>query len=171
MRQGLREVKRILTEAEEDCVIREAQAAGLGLVLALCGCGGSGGKTVTVIQERKVVVRLSGDGPANQRALSQDSAAKSDARNAVSEVESCYVSAEGYEPCGNDSLAESGLPVGSRAGQVEITDTTDETYSIVAHSESGNDFSIEKVDDGSDFGTVKRTCTTAVDGGCDNGTW
>ena len=45
-----------------------------------------------------------------QRAKGQDSSAKSDARNAVSEIESCYTTTQDYSACGT-ALTDAGLAV------------------------------------------------------------
>jgi type IV pilus assembly protein PilA len=75
-----------------------------------------------------------------QQKKGQDSSAKSNARNAVSQMESCFTDAETYTGC---SLAGSGLPVGSANGEVEIsTAGTDTGYGITAHSKSGCGFVI-----------------------------
>ena len=50
-----------------------------------------------------------------QREKGQDSSAKSDARNIVSHVESCYTQTQTYASCGNTSadVADSGLDMGT----------------------------------------------------------
>jgi type IV pilus assembly protein PilA len=92
-----------------------------------------------------------------QRAKSQDSSAKSDARNAVSQMESCFTDAETYVGCatGNDATP-------SAAGT--------DTYKVTATSKSKNTFTIEKKPDGS----YARTCTTTngkTGAGCSGTTW
>ncbi|MGK2939612.1 MAG: type IV pilin protein [Solirubrobacteraceae bacterium] len=77
----------------------------------------------------------------NQREKAQDSGAKSNARNAVTQMETCYADAQTYVGC---SLANTGLDVGSGAGQVRISDSGAGTYTVVAQSASGCNFSIEK---------------------------
>jgi type IV pilus assembly protein PilA len=97
-----------------------------------------------------------------QRAKGQDSSAKSDARNMVSQMESCYTESDTYTGCpGSDT----GLPVGTGPGQVEVTPTTDgKGYAIVGHSKSTNSFTITK--DGT-TGVTTRSCTATVSkGGC-----
>src|SRR3954454_13919781 len=63
-----------------------------------------------------------------QRVKGQDSDAKSNARNLVSEVESCFVDTEKYDQCHTDAaLGQTGLPVidtgtpGNESGQVGVT--------------------------------------------------
>src|SRR5690242_21626507 len=81
-----------------------------------------------------------------QRSKGQDANAKSDARNLVSQVESCYTSSETYLSCTNPSATglplTNGLP-GTTTGQVGAAATTD-SYTIVAASKSGSYFSITK---------------------------
>src|SRR4051794_37469504 len=103
-----------------------------------------------------------------QKAKAQDSAAKSDARNMVSQLESFYVDADTYV---GGPGANTGLDVGNGAGQVEViaADTDATGYKITAHSQSGTDFSITK-DSGT--GVSSRSCTAADKGGCKaNGVW
>jgi type IV pilus assembly protein PilA len=81
-----------------------------------------------------------------QRAKAQDSAAKSDARNAVSEIESCLVDANdatAYSACGtatgNPALA------GLKLLTLPVTITSPSAYgAIEAVSKSGNKFTITK---------------------------
>ncbi len=96
-----------------------------------------------------------------QQKKGQDSSAKSDARNAVSQMESCYTDAETYVGCGA-KLPAAGLP----ADKVVVAPETATAYKVTATSKSTNTFSIEKLA----AGTTTRTCT-GTDGGCNNGTW
>jgi type IV pilus assembly protein PilA len=101
-----------------------------------------------------------------QRSKGQDSSAKSDARNMVSQVESCYSDAQNYGNCTNP--ANTGLAIGTDTGQVTVTAAATDTYKIVGHSKSGNFFTITKGTDGA----VTRSCTAANSGSClDTGTW
>ena len=104
-----------------------------------------------------------------QRAKGQDSSAKSDARNMVSQMESFYT--EGNTYTGGPG-ANTGLNVGTGKGQVEVaaTGTNGQGYKITAHSQSGNDFTIEK---DATTGVTSRSCTTtgATNGGCNGGSW
>ena len=102
-----------------------------------------------------------------QRSKAQDSSAKSDARNLVSQLESCYTDNNTYSGSGNGGSCLStntGLSLGTAQGQVEVTAATSSTYTIVGHSKSGGDFTIAK--DAS--GNVTRTC---AGGSCSGGTW
>ena len=97
-----------------------------------------------------------------QRAKGQDSSAKSDARNAVSQLESFYT--EGNTYTGFD-LAGSGLDPANVAVVV-----ADQTYEITATSKSGNHFMLNKLADG----TSERVCDSAGTdkGGCkSDDTW
>src|ERR1700745_3113036 len=81
-----------------------------------------------------------------QRTKAQDSSAKSDARNAVSQMESCYTDANTYTGCPGSNT---GLNIGSGSGQVAITPTAaGDGYSVVATSKSGNTFTITKASNG-----------------------
>ena len=104
-----------------------------------------------------------------QRQKGQDADAKSNARNLVSHLESFYSQEQTYVggQASND-VQNSGLPLGAGAGQVEVTAAGANSYTIVGHSRSGNNFTITKVGGGA----PTRTCATAGDGGCpSSGNW
>jgi type IV pilus assembly protein PilA len=88
-----------------------------------------------------------------QQKKAQDSSAKSDARNAVTQLESCYADAQTYVSC---DLSNSGLTLGTGAGQVDIGTPTVSGYTVTGHSKSGNDFSITK---NATTGVLSRACT------------
>jgi type IV pilus assembly protein PilA len=104
-----------------------------------------------------------------QQKKGQDADAKSNARNLVSQVEACYANQLDYTRCtisgGAIENSATGLPTGSSSGQVEITATATTTYTVVGHSKSGNNFTIDK----QAGGATQRTCTTAASGGCPTG--
>jgi type IV pilus assembly protein PilA len=101
-----------------------------------------------------------------QRQKGQDSSAKSDARNMVSQVESCYTDSQDYAQC--TAPANTGLNYGNGTGQVEMTGSSTNTYEIVGHSKSGNNFTITKGTNGA----VTRTCNTGGQGSClGTGSW
>jgi type IV pilus assembly protein PilA len=101
-----------------------------------------------------------------QREQGQDSSAKSDARNLVSHMESCYASTETYDNCETSSdVTNSGITTtGTGGGTSAITNTDANGYTITSTSDSGNTFTITK-----SGGTSTRSCTG--DGGCNNSTW
>ena len=99
-----------------------------------------------------------------QRTKAQDSSAKSDARNAVSQMESCYTDANTYNNCPGTNT---GLDIGPGVGQVAITITDSGAgYKVVATSKSNNTFTITKAANG----TTTRSCSGSG-GGCVNSTW
>jgi type IV pilus assembly protein PilA len=99
-----------------------------------------------------------------QKAKGQDASAKSDARATISAMDACYTEADLYDPCPEFDFA---IPIGTAPGQVEVTPSGD-TYVVVAHSASGNTFTVTKNSDA----TVTRECTEAnPKGGCVGGTW
>ncbi|MGI8945809.1 MAG: type IV pilin protein [Thermoleophilaceae bacterium] len=110
-----------------------------------------------------------------QRAKGQDGSAKSNARNLVSQVESCYAQKQAYSSCntvaalGNTGLnVVTGAPAGS-SDEVSVVSSAADTYTITGASKSGNTFSIIKASDG----TSTRSCTSAgaSNGGCDGSSW
>jgi type IV pilus assembly protein PilA len=103
-----------------------------------------------------------------QRTKAQDSSAKSDARNAVSEVESCYTDSQTYSSC--DTVAELGVTglklvdgAPANGGEVGVTGATANGYTVTAKSKSGTTFSIAK---DPTTGTVSRSCSANGSGGC-----
>jgi type IV pilus assembly protein PilA len=95
--------------------------------------------------------------------LDEDAAAQSDARNMVTQVEVCFTDTQDYRRC--RTPANTGLPLGPAAGQVEVVVAEREAYTVVAHSLSGTDFTITK----SAAGTVTRTCNKPELAGCGPG--
>ena len=116
-----------------------------------------------------------------QQEKGQDSSAKSDARNLVSHIESCYAEVQDYSLCDDSAaLNPSGLDLGSGSGQVEVvaSSAVDDTgYTVEAESKSGHLFRIVK--NVSANPVIDRQCSTDGDttfdeaadteGGC-NGT-
>ena len=104
-----------------------------------------------------------------QQKKGQDASAKSDARNMVSQVESCFADNQDYTLCTTSAqLGTTGLTIGSGAGQVSITASNATSYDVTGHSKSGNNFTISKVNGAG----PTRSCTTAGVGGCkSDSTW
>ena len=105
-----------------------------------------------------------------QRTKGQDASAKSDARNAVTQVESCFTDQQDYANCtwtgttGPAAILEAKLP-----STVVITSSAADSYVIAATSQSGNTFTITKT---SGSAGVARTCDTPSKGACpSNGEW
>jgi type IV pilus assembly protein PilA len=106
-----------------------------------------------------------------QQQKGQDSEAKANARNLVSQIESCSTDFSGdYTNCSTSgtTLDVTGLNLGSGQGQVETTAVGNGTYTVSALSKSGTHFTISKVAGG----TVSRGCDQPNKGGCKSGgTW
>ncbi len=101
-----------------------------------------------------------------QQSKGQDADAKSNSRNLVSQLESCYSQDQDYTNCDESQEVEtSGLNIGTGDGQVEINDADADGYVVIGHSKSGNDFTITKTGGGA----PTRTCTEAGEGGCPSG--
>jgi len=93
-----------------------------------------------------------------QRAKAQDSSAKSDARNAVSQMESCLVDST-YALCSADGNVTAFATIGG---------TTADNYTATATSDTNNAFIVTKGGNG----VFTRSCTTADTGGCPaSGVW
>jgi type IV pilus assembly protein PilA len=108
-----------------------------------------------------------------QRAKGQDGEAKSNARNLVSHIESCYTQKQDYAECTSSAaLNPTGLALGTGDGQVDATASETDGYSVVAYSKSKNTFTITK---DPTTGVLSRSCTTdsggTTNGGCDGTSW
>ena len=110
-----------------------------------------------------------------QQKKGQDASAKSDARNAVSQIESCFTDEQTYVGCNaanaNLAQANSGLNVVDGAtpavGQVGVSGQTATGYTIVAKSKSNSTFTITKTNSSS-----ARTCLPVATGACPaSGIW
>jgi type IV pilus assembly protein PilA len=112
-----------------------------------------------------------------QREKAQDGSAKSDARNLVSHMESCFTDSQTYATCAASlTAANTGLPLvaGGAAtaaavpnGQVAVlAGATDTDYVVVAKSQNGRTFQIAH----SSLSGNTRTCT-ASGGGCNGSSW
>ena len=114
----------------------------------------------------------------DEQAKGHDASAKSNARNVMTAVESCFSETKDYAGC--DTLDE--LEATDTKPGVEITDTTEKktgavsvtatganTFTVVGYSQTGNTFGITKAADG----TFSQTCTGAGSGSCqgDGGVW
>ena len=112
-----------------------------------------------------------------QRSKAQDASAKSNARNAVSHVESCYATEQNMANCQTSAQLNDGQPlgftIGAGAGNVTIAASGTDGYSIVATSDAtsggAHAFTIAKA---TGTGAVTRTCTPTGQGGCPStGNW
>src|SRR5215467_7476987 len=99
-----------------------------------------------------------------QQKKGQDASAKSNARNLVSQVESCYADSQDYTGCKlvkdltQNNTVSTGLPLVDTtpgSGQVAVTAASATGYTITALSKSTVSYIITKAADG----TVTRTCT------------
>src|SRR3954469_21652781 len=107
-----------------------------------------------------------------QKAKGQDASAKSDARNAVSELESCYTNTQAYnDPQCAGALTAAGLPA-----TVTFTSGGADSYVVTAASKSGDNFLITKTNGGA----PTRSCNTTGNslkspgtssGGCNGVNW
>jgi type IV pilus assembly protein PilA len=104
-----------------------------------------------------------------QQKKGQDAAAKSDARNAVSQVESCFTDEQTYANCTwTGSTGPASMTDAKLGSNVVITGTVD-SYVVTATSKSNNTFTITK---DAATGAVARTCTAPNKGSCpSSGTW
>jgi type IV pilus assembly protein PilA len=102
-----------------------------------------------------------------QQKKGQDASAKSNARNAVSQIETCFADSESYASC--DIPATSGLPVPSAGGvtapalgEVNVTARGQNTYTISARSKTDCTFTIQRLA----TGALQRGVTAASGATC-----
>jgi type IV pilus assembly protein PilA len=103
-----------------------------------------------------------------QRAKSQDASAKSDARNLVSQIESCYTTTNDYQLCdeGDDGLDTEGIDMATSV----VDGTAQRSFTITSTSDSGNTFTITKTNGAAPV----RSCSTSAGttkGGCNGTSW
>jgi type IV pilus assembly protein PilA len=92
-----------------------------------------------------------------------DASAKSDARNAVAQVETCYLDEQSYDNCdGATDRAMFASDIDWGRITVSTSGIGTDPFKVDARSDSGNHFFITKKDDGS----FARTCTTGGRGAC-----
>lgn len=109
-------------------------------------------------------IAASGDPPAATPAGPSvaDSSVKSDARNAVSTIESCAVDRGTYAGCDPSEA------LGPGSGPVELRNATTDSYEVIARAASGNTYRILRAPGG----TFQRLCTTVeATSSCRDGTW
>ena len=102
-----------------------------------------------------------------QRGRAQDASAKTNARNAVSQIEACFTDGQDYQVCENATqLGNTGLTIGALGvvNTVNLDGTANDAYTIVATSLTTNRFTISKA---ATTGVITRSCTRpATDGAC-----
>ena len=100
-----------------------------------------------------------------QRQRGQDADAKSNARNMVTQLESCYTGTQSYASCDtSQEVVDGGIALGSAVGQVSLS-VSGSSYTVVAHSFSANHFTVAR----SSAGPLSYDCTTAGKGACKGG--
>jgi type IV pilus assembly protein PilA len=102
-----------------------------------------------------------------QQEKGEDADAKSNGRNTVSQVESCYANEQDYTKCTTAAqLGNTGLDIGAGPAQVSIAPNTSTGYTITAKSKNGTDFLIKK---DPTTGKMSRSCSNPGKGGCPSG--
>ena len=112
-----------------------------------------------------------------QQKKGQDAAAKSNARNLVSQVESCYADSTDYTLCKSvaqltqGNTVSTGLPLVDgppNKNEVAVTSSSATGYTIAAQSKSTVVYTITR----SATGVITRTCAPVSTGSCPaNGSW
>ena len=106
-----------------------------------------------------------------QRKGGHDASTKSDVRNLVTAVETCFHTEEDYRSC--DSPAElddlGGASYGAGPGKVQVSNAGKSTYVVTGVSEATSKGANHVFEWTRTPGKVTRTCKGA--GGCRDGTW
>lgn len=102
-----------------------------------------------------------------QQQKAQDTDAKSNARSLVTQVESCFATEQSYNECTVAKMANTGLAIGGAKGQVDITASDVDTYTVSAVSKSGGTFEISRAL----TGALVRGCSGGTKGCKSDGTW
>ena len=109
-----------------------------------------------------------------QQEKGQDADAKSNARNMVSQVESCFATEQDYNLCKTQGqLPNTGLDWGTGGGQVSVTNATPTSYEVTAVSKasSGGVHTFKITKSGLDQPS-SRDCEPKGKGGCPtSGKW
>jgi type IV pilus assembly protein PilA len=106
-----------------------------------------------------------------QQQKGEDADAKSNGRNTVSQVESCYANEQDYNNCDTAAeLGNTGLPIGAASNPtVSIAPNTAKGWDITSTSKNGRVFILHK---NPGTGQVTRTCADKGNGGCpSSGNW
>ena len=102
-----------------------------------------------------------------QQKKGQDAAAKSDARNAVSQVESCFTDEQTYANCTWTGATGPASMTDAKLGtNVVITSPASDAYVVTATSASQTKFTITKA---TTTGAITRTCDKPNVGACKTG--
>jgi type IV pilus assembly protein PilA len=109
--------------------------------------------------------------------MAHDADAKSNARNLLSQVDSCFAIQEDFRDCDTEAKLGSnlGLAYGTSPGEVRVLSAQKLLYTVeaVSHGDSGgaaHTFTIQR----DVRGNTVRTCTAGTSndlGGCRNGVW
>jgi type IV pilus assembly protein PilA len=106
-----------------------------------------------------------------QQKKGQDAAAKSDARNAVSQVESCYADEQNYANCESGDTAMADASLGANVTVTGPAGANSYTVAATSAAKTGADthtFTITK----STAGVIARSCTPVGKGSCkSDGKW
>jgi type IV pilus assembly protein PilA len=94
----------------------------------------------------------------SQQQKAQNTRAKSDARNGVTQIESCFAETADYSNC-----AVAGTLTSAGLNGMTLSNVTSSTYTVTATSKSGGTFSVNRTATG-----LTRTCSG---GGCVANSW
>lgn len=96
----------------------------------------------------------------NQQRKGQETDAKSNARNAITQMESCFASTQTYLGCTLE--ADSGLSVGTSTGQVQVDGQSSTGFTATAYAHSGCRFIVTRTQGGMARTTDGSNCPAAT---------
>jgi|SRR5689334_20699428 len=110
-----------------------------------------------------------------QKQKGHDADAKSNASALVTAVDTCYVETGNFTACDgqgpNDELDARGLPIGNGRGQVNVSSSTINTFTVTSTSSEGHRFFVEQGPGSQQTHTCDAGPSGIDGGGCSNGTW
>jgi prepilin-type N-terminal cleavage/methylation domain-containing protein len=112
---------------------------------------------------------------ATQKEKGQDADAKSNASSLVAHVDSCYVETGNFIDCDgqgpNDDLGNTGLPMGSGRGEVSVTSSTVNTFTVTSTSDQDHHFRVQQGPTSQQTHTCDAGPGDINGGGCSDGSW
>jgi type IV pilus assembly protein PilA len=110
-----------------------------------------------------------------QKEKGHDADAKSNASALATAVDTCYVETGNFTACDgqgpNDDLDAHGLPIGDGRGQVNVSSSTINTFTVTAISDEGHHFLVQQGPTSQQTHTCDAGAAGIDGGGCSDGTW
>ena len=95
----------------------------------------------------------------NQQQKGQDASAKSNARNAITQLETCYADAQTYVGCSTSGWGFTVVSGSPADGETQVTGLAADGYTVNAKSKSGKTWTITKTSGGSPVYSCTSSCS------------